>query len=69
MPKKQIFQMPRELTTALDKDKEAKSLFDVLSPSHQKEYVKWIEEARKAETRIRRTSQTLEMLKGRKKSR
>jgi len=69
MPQKHTFKIPEELTTALDKDKEAKLLFEALSPSHQKEYVKWIEEARKDETRVRRTSQTLEMLKGRKKSR
>ena len=60
--------MPEELTTALDKDKEAKSLFEALSPSHQKEYVKWIEEAKKDETRHNRIVKTIEMLKKGKKT-
>ena len=61
--------MPKELTTALDKDKEAKLLFEALSPSHQKEYVKWIEGAKKDETRQRRVIKTVEMLKKGKKTR
>ena len=69
MPQKQISQMPKELTTALDKDKEAKLLFEALSPSHQKEYVKWIEGAKKDETRQRRVIKTVEMLKKGKKTR
>jgi len=61
--------VPAELKRSLKSDKEAKSIFEKLSYTHQKEYVTWIEDAKKDETRIRRISQTLELLKKRKKSR
>jgi hypothetical protein len=61
--------IPAELKREFKSDIEAKSAFEKLSYTHQKEYVTWIEAAKKDETRIRRISQTLEMLKKRKKSR
>lgn len=33
-----------------------------LSPSHQHEYIKWIDEAKKRETKTRRIEQTITML-------
>jgi uncharacterized protein YdeI (YjbR/CyaY-like superfamily) len=59
--------VPAELKRAFRSDKEAKSAFEKLSYTHQKEYVKWIEEAKKAETRQSRIVKTLEMLKKGKK--
>jgi uncharacterized protein YdeI (YjbR/CyaY-like superfamily) len=53
----------------LKKDKEAKALFDKLSYTHQKEYVNWITEAKKEETRQTRVIKTIEMLKQGKKAR
>lgn len=55
--------IPLELSSALAADKEAQAVFDNLSPSHQREYIKWVEEAKKAETRARRIQKMLEMLK------
>jgi len=37
-------------------------IFKKLPPSHQKEYIKWIEEAKKPETRSKRIQKMLEML-------
>ena len=54
--------MPDELAAALEEHPEARQLFDGLAPSHKAEYVTWIEEAKKAETRERRVAKTLEML-------
>lgn len=34
----------------------------VLPPSHQREYLKWIEEAKRADTRARRIAQTITRL-------
>jgi uncharacterized protein YdeI (YjbR/CyaY-like superfamily) len=45
------------------KDKDAKAFFDKLSYTHQKEYVNWIEEAKKVETRQSRILKTMDMLK------
>jgi len=61
--------VPLGLKRAFESNKEAKAIFEKLSYTHQKEYVTWIEAAKKEETRNRRISQTLELLKKRKKSR
>ena len=64
-----VITVPVELKRAFSSNKEAEAAFEKLSYTHQKEYVTWIEDAKKDETRIRRISQTLELLKKRKKSR
>jgi bifunctional DNA-binding transcriptional regulator/antitoxin component of YhaV-PrlF toxin-antitoxin module len=48
---------PRE--AALAADEEARAAFTKLSYSHRKEYVAWIEEAVRAETRRRRIERTV----------
>jgi Bacteriocin-protection, YdeI or OmpD-Associated/Domain of unknown function (DUF1905) len=58
-----VVAVPKELAAAFKKDKEAKALFDKLSYTHQKEYVTWIEAAKKDETRQRRIAKTLVRLK------
>ena len=58
-----VIEIPKDLLKELKKDREAKSFFDKLSYTHRKEYVTWINEAKKAETRLRRVAQTIEMLK------
>ena len=60
--------VPPDLMKELKKDKEAKALFDKLSYTHRKEYVRWIEEAKHAETRLSRVIKTMEMLKKGKRS-
>ena len=55
--------IPLELSYALAADKEAQAIFDSLSPSHQREYIKWVEEAKKAETRAKRIQKMMDMLK------
>jgi len=39
-----------------------RAAFDALSFSHQREYVEWIEDAKRAETRARRITKTVEQL-------
>jgi hypothetical protein len=58
-----VVEIPMDLLKELKKDKDAKAFFDKLSYTHQKEYVKWIEDAKKEETRQRRIVKTIEMLK------
>jgi len=64
-----VVTVPAELKRAFKVEKEAKAFFEKLSYTHQKEYVTWINEAKKAETRARHVEQTLKMLKERKKGR
>jgi uncharacterized protein YdeI (YjbR/CyaY-like superfamily) len=51
----------QELQTALAKYS-ADKLFAALSPSHQAEYLKWVNEAKKEETRQKRIEKTAKML-------
>ena len=58
-----LIEIPKDLMKELKKDREAKAFFDKLSYTHQKEYVRWVEEAKKEETRQSRIVKTIEMLK------
>ncbi len=55
-------EIPPDLGRALRADAAAQSVFQRLPPSHQREYVKWIEEAKKEDTRRKRIEKTLAML-------
>ena len=63
-----VIEIPKDLMKELKKDTEAKTFFDKLSYTHQKEYVRWVEEAKKEETRQNRIIKTIEMLKKGKRS-
>lgn len=58
-----VLEVPKDLLKELKKDKAAKAFFDTLSYTHQREYVTWIMEAKKEETRARRVLKTIAMLK------
>jgi len=64
-----VIEVPVELKKVFKTEKEAKALFDKLSYTHQREYVMWINEAKREETRARRVAQAIEMLKKGKKAR
>ena len=53
---------PADLVAALKKNAKAKRTFDAFSPSHRKEYIQWITEAKRDETRQKRLAQTIEWL-------
>ena len=63
-----VITVPAELKRAFQSEKEAKAIFEKLSYTHQKEYVTWINEAKKDETRQNRIAKTVEMLKKGKKN-
>ena len=54
--------VPAELTTALRKNARARATFEAFSPSHRREYVEWIAEARGEETRSRRVASAIEWM-------
>jgi hypothetical protein len=56
-------ELPAPLATALDGDPEARVAYEKLSYTHRKEYARWIDEAKRDETRERRVAQALEMLR------
>ena len=63
-----VIEIPKDLEKEFKKEKEAKVFFDKLSYTHQKEYVTWINDAKKEETRQNRVTKTIEMLKKGKKT-
>jgi uncharacterized protein YdeI (YjbR/CyaY-like superfamily) len=53
---------PDDLLAALKKNKQARATFDAFSPSCKREYVEWITEAKREETRQRRVAQAVEWM-------
>lgn len=62
-----VIEVPAELKKQFKAEKEAKAFFEKLSYTHQREYVNWINEAKREETRQNRIVKTIEMLKQGKK--
>jgi Bacteriocin-protection, YdeI or OmpD-Associated/Domain of unknown function (DUF1905) len=56
-------QVPEDLGNALDRDPAVRALFDALSYSHRREYLIWVDGAKRPETRHRRVTQTIERLR------
>lgn len=59
--------MPADLQAALNEYPDVKVLFEKLSYTHQKEYVEWIVDAKKDETRKGRIAKTIVQLRQGKK--
>ena len=55
-------EVPAELTAALKKNKAAAKVFAEFSPSCKREYVEWITEAKRQETKEKRISQAVEWI-------
>ncbi len=55
-------QVPQALAVALKADPAAAAAFDALAFTHRKEFARWIEDAKREETRERRVAQAIEML-------
>ena len=55
-------EVPEDLSTALKDNPKAKAAFEGFPPGHRREYVEWITEAKRAETRAKRLATTLEWL-------
>jgi uncharacterized protein YdeI (YjbR/CyaY-like superfamily) len=53
---------PKDLAAALAKNKKAKAAYDAFPPSHRREYVEWITEAKTDETRQRRLTQAVDWM-------
>jgi hypothetical protein len=59
-------EVPPDLLNSLEADPLALELFNRLSYTHQREYVRWINEAKREQTRLERIQRTSAMLKERK---
>ena len=54
--------VPAELAAALKKNRKATAQFDAFSPSHRREYVEWIADAKQEATKARRGAQAVEWI-------
>jgi uncharacterized protein YdeI (YjbR/CyaY-like superfamily) len=59
---KQELETPDELVQALKENRKARETFEQFSPSHRREYVEWIAEAKSDATRARRIEQAIEWM-------
>lgn len=60
-PKKPL-PMPSDLAKALGRNRKARATFDAFPPSHRREYIEWITEAKREDTRARRVDQAVEWM-------
>lgn len=54
--------VPADLAAALKKAPKAAQTFRDFAPSHRREYIEWISEAKRPETRTKRLAETLQLL-------
>ncbi len=54
--------LPEDLRMALRGAPAIRAAFDALSPSHRRQYVRWVDEAKRPETRAKRITKALEMI-------
>lgn len=64
-----VIEVPAELGAAFEQNPDALALFDNLAPTHRREYVNWINEAKQETTRQNRAARAIEMLRAGKKAR
>ena len=57
-----VVELPAELEKALKKEETAQAYFNSLSYTHRREYVNYIMEAKRQETRSKRVTKVIEML-------
>jgi uncharacterized protein YdeI (YjbR/CyaY-like superfamily) len=60
-PKKELA-IPAPFAAALKKNKKAQTAFDAFPPSHRRDYIQWIAEAKTEETRDKRVKQAIEWI-------
>ena len=56
-------EVPADLAAAMAAEPAVSAFFERLAPSHRKEWVRWVTEAKKAETRSTRITKAVELLR------
>ena len=54
--------VPEDLAAALKKNKKAAAIFAAFSATHRRDYIEWVTEARREETRSKRLAQAIEWI-------
>jgi uncharacterized protein YdeI (YjbR/CyaY-like superfamily) len=61
-PRPRLGAAPDDLLTALKKNRKAQATFESFSPSHKREYIEWITDAKTEATRKKRLSNAIEWM-------
>jgi uncharacterized protein YdeI (YjbR/CyaY-like superfamily) len=61
-PARKPVRMHPDLKRALEGNRKAAATFDAFRPSHRREYVEWVGEAKRDETRMKRVAQAIEWM-------
>jgi len=61
-PKKRALSVPDDLAGALKKNRKAGAAFAAFSPTNQRDYIEWIVDAKREETRDKRIAQAVEWM-------
>lgn len=64
---KAAFTVPQDLQAAIDAAPAARATWEAFPPSCRREYVEWVTEAKRDETRTKRLNQTIALLNGGKR--
>jgi hypothetical protein len=64
-----VVEVPADMREVLDRDPAAAAFFDALSYTHRREYVQWIDGAKRPQTRANRIANAVEMLREQRKAR
>lgn len=65
--KPRVVKVPNDFQALLDDNKIAKTFYQNLAYSHQRQYIEWIEAAKREDTRIRRMHKALKLMEEGKK--
>jgi Bacteriocin-protection, YdeI or OmpD-Associated/Domain of unknown function (DUF1905) len=65
----QVSGMPEDIAAALDAEPEARRFFESLPTFYRKNFMRWIDDAKRPETRARRIAETVATLKAGKRER
>lgn len=57
-----IVRVPPDLSSALRRNSRARATFENFSPTHKRDYIEWITEAKAKETRVRRLQTAIEWM-------
>ena len=62
-------QLPADVASALEAEPQAKAFFEALATFYRNSYLKWIESAKRPETRASRIAEMIQLLKAGQKQR
>lgn len=63
-PESPVFEeLARDIANALEAEPQAKAFFEEIAPFYRKNYLRWIEDAKRPETRAKRIAEVVQLLK------